>query len=51
MSSGLFKTVIYKSYLFTIYVCMYEQDLALNNVQELIYHKTQPTNQPTIFIH
>ena len=22
-------------------------DLALNNLQRLIYHKTQPTNQPT----
>ena len=23
---------------------IYKQDLALNNLQELIYHKTQPTN-------
>ena len=23
---------------------MYKQDLALNNQQRLIYHKTQPTN-------
>ena len=23
---------------------MYKQDLALNNLQGLIYHKTQPTN-------
>ena len=26
---------------------MYEQDLALNNLQGLICHKNQPTNQPT----
>ena len=25
---------------------MYKQDLALNNLQEFIYHETQPTNQP-----
>ena len=25
---------------------MYKQDLALNNLQGLICHKTQPTNQP-----
>ena len=24
-------------------------DLALNNLQRLIRHKTQPTNQPTVF--
>ena len=24
---------------------MYKQDLALNNLQELICHKTKPTNQ------
>ena len=28
---------------------MYKQDLALNNLQELIYHKTQPTNLSTTF--
>ena len=33
---------LYKSYIFNIY--MYIQDLALNNVQGLICHKTQPTN-------
>ena len=32
-----------------MYVCMYEQDLVLNNRQELIYHKTQPTIQPILF--
>ena len=26
---------------------MHKQDLALNNLQELIYNKTQSTNQPT----
>ena len=26
---------------------MYKHDLALNNLQRLLYHKTQPTNQPT----
>ena len=25
---------------------MYKQDLALNNLQGLIYHKTQPINKP-----
>ena len=25
---------------------MYQQDMALNNLQGLICHKTQPTNQP-----
>ena len=33
---------------------MYKQDLALNNLQWLICHKNQPTNQPTeiiLFIH
>ena len=25
---------------------MYKRDLALNNHQRLIYHKTEPTNQP-----
>ena len=28
-------------------IYMYKQDLALNNLQGLIYRKTQPTNQPT----
>ena len=47
MSSGLFKNVtykllVYKSYIFDI--CMYKQDLALNNKQGLICYKTQPSN-------
>ena len=48
MSSGSFKNVIYKlfvykSYIFNIY--MYKSDLVLNNRQGLLCHKTQPTNQ------
>ena len=46
MSSGLFKNLTYK-YLFTnrIYVIYkYKEDLGLNNLQGLIYHKNQPTN-------
>ena len=34
-----------------LFICII-MDLALNNLQMLICHKTnQPTNQPTIFIH
>ena len=40
MSSGSFK--ILWNYSFTNIWYMYEQDLALNNLQELIHHKTQP---------
>ena len=29
---------------------LHKIDLALNNLQKLISHKTQPTNQPTYFI-
>ena len=29
------------------YVCIYRQNLALNDLQGLICHKTQTTNQPT----
>ena len=29
---------------------MYKQDLALNNQQGLICHKTQLTNQPTLTV-
>ena len=48
MSFGLFKNnvthkvVIYKSYTYLIY--MYKEELALNNPQGLIHHKTQLTN-------
>ena len=34
-----------ESYIFNTY--MYKHDLALNNLQGLIYRKTQPTNQTT----
>ena len=44
MNSGSFKRVIYKmclqiTYIYLIY--MYKEDLALNNLQWLICHKTQ----------
>ena len=44
-STDSFKNVIYKmclqiKYIFNIY--MYKEDLALNNLQLLIYYKTQP---------
>ena len=49
MSLGLFKNVIYRMYLKIIdLIYMYKNDLALNNLQWLICHKTKP-NQ-TIFI-
>ena len=41
MCSDLFKNNV----TYTLFIKkMYKQDLALNNLQELIYHKT-PTNQ------
>ena len=40
MSLGLSKNVIYKIFLYLIY--MYEEELALNNLQWLRCHKTQP---------
>ena len=52
MRSVLFK-MLPTNYLFTnhiyiyIYIYIYEQDLILSNLQELICHKTQPTNQTT----
>ena len=48
MSLGLFKNVIFKICLYKLY--MYKQDLALNNLQALICHKTQPTTQPTWWV-
>ena len=45
MSSDSFKSVLYKICLAIIY--MYKPDLALNNLQLLICHKTQQ-NQNTI---
>ena len=42
MSSGSFKNVIYKMCLPIIYLInTYKKDLALNNQQWLIYHKTK----------
>ena len=44
MRSGSFKNVIKKLFSNNIYsIYMYKDDLVLNNLQWLIYHKTQPT--------
>ena len=46
MSSDLFEDDIYKMCLevtYFMYIC--KKDLALNNLQWLIYHKTQSMNQ------
>ena len=40
MSSGLFKNLIYKLYIYKY--DMSKEDLALNNLQWLICHKIQP---------
>ena len=49
MSSGSFKNVINKICLEIIYVIYrYKKDLALNNLQWLICHKTKP-NQTKLF--
>ena len=41
---GLFKDVIYKMCLEIIYlIYMYKENLALNNLQWLIYHETKQT--------
>ena len=45
MNYDLFKNVTYKVFAYKsyiMYVCMYKKDLALNNLQGLICHKTQP---------
>ena len=43
MNSGLFKNVIYKMYLEILYlIYMYKNDLALNDLEGLICHKTKP---------
>ena len=43
MNPGLFEKVIYKMCSQIIYlIYMYKEDLALNNLQWLICHKTQP---------
>ena len=42
MNSGSFKKVIHKPYIHKSYIFnMYKEDLALNNQQWLICHKTQ----------
>ena len=55
MSSGSFKNVtyklfVYKLYIFNIYIYIYiyiyKQDLALNDLQWLICYKTLPTPKP-----
>ena len=52
MSLGSFTNVIFniclKSYIY--YVCMYKNDLALNNLQWLIYHKTKRNNTRWAYI-
>ena len=46
MSSGSFKNVINKMCLEIIYlIYMYNPDLALNNLQGLICHKTKPNQK------
>ena len=48
MSSGLFKNVFYKLCVYKLY--MYKEDLALNNLQWLICHKTKPNQtKPKMF--
>ena len=45
MSSGSFKKFIYKMYLETIHlIYMYKKDMALNNLEWLICHKTKPNS-------
>ena len=52
MSLGLFENVIHKICLEIIYlIYMYKEDLALNNLQWLICHKTQPTPNPIYLIY
>ena len=45
MSSSSFKNVMYELFVYKPYIeYMYKEDLALNNLQQLISHKTQLTN-------
>ena len=50
ISSGLFKNCYLQSiHLKIIYIWyVYKQDLALNNLQGLMTHRNQPTNQPNL---
>ena len=46
MSSGTPENVIYELFVYKSHIqCLFKQDLALNNLQELICHETQPTNR------
>ena len=49
LNNGSYKLFpVNKSFTNHIYLtCMYKQDLALNNLQELLCRKTQPTNLTT----
>ena len=47
MSSVSFKNATNKLCLQTIYIHMYKQYLALNNLQRLRCHKNQSNNSPT----
>ena len=44
MSSGLFKMLPANYSFKIIYIYIYKQDLTLNNLQGLVYHKNQPNN-------
>ena len=51
MSSNLFKNIIYKLFFYKSYlIYMYKKDLALNSLQRMICHKTQPTDQDLILL-
>ena len=50
MCSGSFKNIVYNTRLEIIYlIYMYKKDMALNNLQWLICHKTNPSQ--TIYFH
>ena len=50
MSLGLFKNVINKMCLAIIYLLyMFKKDLAINNLQWLIYYKTKPNQTIYLF--
>ena len=54
MGSGSFKNLTYKRYIhklyiFNVYIC--RKYLPLNNLQELIYHKSQPNYYIYIYIY
>ena len=47
MSSGSLRNICNQFSYITYLICLYEHNFALNNLQELIGHKKEPTNQPT----